>query len=197
MNRMTRPTFLWLRAAACHTLALGALLGLSACSSVPPDGISAVTPFDIQRYEGVWYEMARLDHSFERGLTDVSARYQVQADGSVQVINRGFDAQRQDWKEAVGRAKFTGPSDRGSLKVSFFGPFYAGYHVVALDMQAYRWALVLGPNRDYAWILARDKQLPDAVRASLLAQAQTLGIAVDQLIWVPQTREQHPLPSRP
>ena len=129
-----------------------------------------------------------MDHSFERGLSDVSARYRVQADGSVQVINRGFDAQKNDWKEAIGRALFIGNPNTGSLKVSFFGPFYGGYHVVALD-PAYRWSMVVGPDRDYVWILARDKQLTPATREQLLAQAKTLGIAVDKLIWVAQTRQ--------
>lgn len=171
-------------------LLLAALLGLSACSTAPPDGITAVTPFDVNRYQGKWYEIARLDHSFERGLSDVSANYSIQADGSVKVINRGFSKEKNEWSEAVGRAMFTGDSNRASLKVSFFGPFYGGYHVVALDQQDYRWALVVGPDRDYVWILARDKQLSAAVREPLLAQARQLGIKVESLIWVDQSRQQ-------
>lgn len=169
-------------------LLLVSLLGLSACSTTPPEGMTPVTPFDLTRYEGKWYELARLDHSFERGLTDVSATYRAQADGSVEVINRGYDNKRRDWRQAVGRALFTGESNRGSLKVSFFGPFYGGYHVVALDQQDYRWAMVAGPDRDYLWILARDKQLPADVRTRLLRQAGELGLDVDKLIWVEQTR---------
>jgi apolipoprotein D and lipocalin family protein len=120
-------------------------------------------------------------------MTDVSARYTVQDDGSVQVINRGFNAQKNEWKQAVGKALFTGPSDRGSLKVSFFGPFYGGYHVVALDPQ-YRWSMVVGPDRDYLWILARDKQLDPVQKDQLLRQAQDFGLATDALIWVSHTR---------
>ena len=85
-------------------------------------------------------------------------------------------------------ALFTGDPTTASLKVSFFGPFYGGYHVVALDQQNYRWAMVAGPDRDYLWILARDKQLPAGVRDVLLEQAGALGFAVDKLIWVGQTR---------
>jgi apolipoprotein D and lipocalin family protein len=169
-------------------LLLAFVLGLTACSTTPPEGIKAVTPFDIARYEGQWFEVARLDHSFERGMSDVSARYSRQADGSVQVINRGFDAKKNDWKEAIGRAVFTGDPQTASLKVSFFGPFYGGYHVAALDQENYQWALVVGPDRDYMWILARDKQLKPEVRAKLLAQATTMGLAVDKLIWVSHTR---------
>jgi len=175
-------------AGSFSALLLASLLGLSACSTTPPEGMTPVTPFDLTRYEGKWYELARLDHSFERGLTDVSATYRAQADGSVEVINRGYDNKRRDWRQAVGRALFTGESNRGSLKVSFFGPFYGGYHVVALDQQNYRWAMVVGPDRDYLWILARDKQLPADVRSGLLTQARALGLDVDKLIWVEQTR---------
>ncbi|MBP6655787.1 MAG: lipocalin family protein [Propionivibrio sp.] len=169
-------------------LALILALTLAACATAPPEGVRPVTSFDINRYLGQWYEIARLDHSFERGMSDVSATYQLQDDGSVKVINRGYDAQRQAWKEAIGRALFIGDSTTASLKVSFFGPFYGGYHVIALDQQDYRWALVSGPDRGYLWILARDKTLPAEVREQLVSQARTLGFATDKLIWVEQQR---------
>jgi len=161
---------------------------LAACSTAPPDGLRPVTSFDINRYLGQWYEIARLDHSFERGMSDVNASYQLQDDGSVKVINRGYDMQRQVWKEAIGRALFIGDSNTGSLKVSFFGPFYGGYHVISLDQQNYRWALVAGPNRDYLWILARDKTLSAEIREQLLSQARAFGFATEKLIWVEQKR---------
>jgi apolipoprotein D and lipocalin family protein len=161
---------------------------LSACSTLPPAGFTPVTPFDLARYEGKWYEIARLDHRFERGLSDVNATYRQQADGSVQVINRGYDSARGAWREAIGHALFVQDSNTASLKVSFFGPFYGGYHVIALDQQAYRWAMVVGPDRDYLWILARDKVLPPGVREQLLDQAKALGIATDNLIWVSHSR---------
>lgn len=174
--------------ARVRTLLLLAALTLGACSTGVPEGIVPVSPFELKRYEGTWYEIARLDHSFERGLSDVSARYRAKPDGSVEVINRGFDTKTGEWRQANGRALFTGPTDRGSLKVSFFGPFYGGYHVMALDQQAYRWSMVVGPDRDYLWILSRDRQLSPAVREALLAQAKAAGIAVERLIWVSQTR---------
>lgn len=169
-------------------LTLLAALSLAACMTAPPEGIRPVNPFDIHRYLGQWYEIARLDHAFERGMSDVYATYQLQEDGSVKVINRGYDTQRQAWKEAVGRALFIGDNRTGSLKVSFFGPFYGGYHVIALDQQHYRWSLVAGPDRDYLWILARDKTLPAEVLEPLLGQARALGFATDKLIWVDQQR---------
>jgi apolipoprotein D and lipocalin family protein len=169
-------------------LALLFALTLAACATAPPDGVRPVTSFDINRYLGQWYEIARLDHSFERGMSDVNATYQLQDDGSVKVINRGYDTQKQAWKEAIGRAMFIGDNQTASLKVSFFGPFYGGYHVIALDKQNYRWSLVAGPDRDYLWILARDKTLPAEVTEQLVSQAKSLGFATDKLIWVEQKR---------
>ena len=177
------PTSLRLRLAGLLYL----LLALGGCSTTLPKGITAVTPFDVQLYAGKWFEIARLDHSFERGLDNVSARYTLQPNGNVQVINRGFNAKKNAWKEAEGLAKFTGDPHTASLKVSFFGPFYGGYHVVAL-YPAYRWAMVVGADRNYVWILARDKQLPADIRAQLLAQARQWGLAVDKLVWVDQSR---------
>jgi len=169
-------------------LALLFALTLAACSTTPPEGLRPVTAFELDRYLGQWYEIARLDHSFERGMSDVNATYQLQDDGSVKVINRGYDTQRQAWKEAVGRALFIGESTTASLKVSFFGPFYGGYHVIALDQQNYRWSLVAGPDRDYLWILARDKTLAPEIREQLLSQARALGFATEKLIWVEHNR---------
>ena len=185
----TRPAHHRLnRGAAWRTVLCVALLGLATACTSPPDGVTPVTPFDVTRYAGKWFEVARLDHSFDRGLTDVSASYRLQPDGSVEVINRGFATDKGEWKQADGKALFTGDANRASLKVSFFGPFYGGYHVIALDQQGYRWSMVIGPNRDYLWILARERQLPASVREQLVAQARQLGVAVDKLIWVEQTR---------
>lgn len=181
----------WLRCLHWLAWAMGfaGVALLAGCASTsPPPGITAVTPFDLQRYQGRWYELARLDHRFERGLTDVSATYQPQSDGSVRVVNRGFDAATSQWREAVGKAFFTGEPTTASLKVSFFGPFYGGYHVAALDKD-YRWALVVGPDRGYCWVLARDKRLTPAQREVITARAQALGIETSALIWVSHERQ--------
>ena len=160
---------------------------LMGCATAPPEGMTAVSPFDVQRYQGTWYEVARLDHSFERDMRDVTAHYVLQADGSVQVLNRGFDMKKNDWREATGKAKFIGDIQRASLKVSFFGPFYGGYHVIALDPD-YRWSMVVGPDRDYLWILSRSNTLDSVVKAQLRTQALALGLPFDRLIWVEHQR---------
>ncbi len=159
--------------------------GLSACTT-PPEGVAPITNFDAERYLGTWYEIARLDHRFERGLVAVSATYARNPDGSLKVVNKGFKASTCAWSEAVGRAKFTGEPTTGQLAVSFFGPFYGGYTIFALDHQAYQWAAVSGPTRNYLWILARTPTLADDVRDRLVAEAAGLGFATENLIWVPQ-----------
>ena len=167
-------------------LCIGALL--VACSPLPPKGIDPVSPFALERYLGKWYEIARLDHPFERGLSNIQAVYSPNSDGSVRVLNRGYDVERKAWREAVGRAVFTGSPEQAALKVSFFGPFYGGYNVIALDPD-YRWAMVMGPDRSYLWILCRDRKLADPVREMLLQKARAAGVDTDKLIWVSHDRE--------
>ena len=169
------------------------LLLASACTGVP-DGLKPVDGFELQRYLGQWHEIARLDHSFERGLTDVSATYSLREDGGIDVLNLGFDPKRGQWSEAKGRAYFLGSPQTASLKVSFFGPFYGGYHVIALDSDAYHYALISGSSREYLWILARDKQLPEATLKSLVAQARQAGFDTDKLIYVEQLGPSPPPP---
>lgn len=156
---------------------------LAGCSTQPPAGIQSVQGFDIQRYQGQWYEIARLDHGFEHGLIDVTATYTPRSDGGINVVNCGYDLSSSSWKEAHGRAYFNGAADIGSLKVSFFWPFFGGYHVVALDSD-YRWAMVIGNDRSYLWILSRTAQLPDPIKARLVVLATGLGFDTSKLIWV-------------
>jgi apolipoprotein D and lipocalin family protein len=158
-------------------------LAASACTGIPK-GVAPVDGFDGQRYAGKWFEIMRLDHSFERGLTNVTATYTLRDDGSVGVVNRGFDAKNCRWKEATGRAVFQGAPDVASLSVTFFWPFAGGYHVLALDKPDYGWALVSGPTRDYLWLLARRPDLSPDIRNRLVEQARGLGFPTDELILV-------------
>lgn len=172
--------------------AIGALcvvICCAACTGVPK-GIEPVSDFNLDDYLGRWYEIARLDHSFERGLTRVTAEYVRRSDGGITVTNRGFDAARSEWREARGKAYFLGDPATGSLKVSFFGPFYGGYHVIALDRKGYQWAVVSGPTRSYLWVLARTPVLAEATLNRLVARAAELGFPTDELIFVEQTAAQ-------
>lgn len=172
------------RSAIAGLLALCAVF-LMGCVGVP-DGVQAVDDFELDRYLGRWYEIARLDHRFERGLTHVRAEYTLREDGSVGVVNSGYATKSQAWKSVEGRALFVGERDVAEIKVSFFGPFFGGYNVIALDREDYAYALVCGPNRDYLWILARDPKLSTSVKEALVAKARELDFAVDTLIWVQQ-----------
>ncbi|MBN3195684.1 outer membrane lipoprotein Blc [Pectobacterium versatile] len=171
------------RGKAC-VAALIALFSV-ACSVTPPDNVTVVENFDVNRYLGTWYEIARLDHRFERNMERVTATYSPRDDGGIKVINRGFNVEKQEWKESIGKAYFTGSSQRGALKVSFFGPFYGGYNIIELD-DDYRYALICGPNRDYLWILSRTPTLDAATRNKLVATAKRYGFPTEALIWVNQ-----------
>ena len=153
------------------------------------DGITPVQPFELNRYLGSWYEIARLDHSFERGLEQVSAEYTLRDDGGVQVINRGYSPQKQQWQQAIGKAFFVDDSNTGHLKVSFFGPFYGSYVVFQLDQQNYQYAFVTSYNKDYLWLLARTPTVPDSVREEFVQMSARLGYATDEIIFVPQPRQ--------
>jgi apolipoprotein D and lipocalin family protein len=161
---------------------------LTACTG-RPEGVEPVKSFDVNRYQGVWYEIMRLDHGFERGLTNVTATYDLRDDGTLGVLNRGFDRAKCLWKEADGSAEFQGEKTVASLSVTFFWPFAGGYHVFALDQRNYGYALVAGPSHDYFWILARRPDLPAEIRNDLVAEARDRGFPVDDLILVDHSKQ--------
>ncbi|TKB48421.1 lipocalin [Ferrimonas sediminicola] len=159
---------------------LMALLLVTGCTSAP-EGVEPVRSFELERYLGTWYEVARLDHSFERGLRDVTADYSMREDGGIHVINRGVREDTGEVSEAIGRAYPVGQPSVAHLKVSFFGPFFGAYVVFELDAE-YRYAFVSGPNRDYLWLLARTPQVSEAVMTRFRQRATELGFRLDGLI---------------
>ena len=159
---------------------------LAGCVAVP-DGIQPVSGFQAERYLGTWYEIARLDHGFERGMSRVTAEYRQRDDGGIAVVNRGYLADSKTWKQADGKAYFVQSPDIGYLKVSFFGPFYGSYVVFELDEKDYRHALVAGPDRSYLWLLARSPTLDAATRERLVARAKAAGFDTSKLIFVDQS----------
>ncbi len=149
-----------------------------------PDNVYPVGQFDSKRYLGKWYEIARMDHSFERGLSQVSAEYSLRDDGGLKVVNRGYKAAGKEWKEAVGKAFFVGPPDQGYLRVSFFGPFYGSYIVFDLDQENYSYSMISGPNKSYFWLLSRSPTMDEATKRKLLERARALGFDTSKLIHV-------------
>ncbi|WP_400262794.1 lipocalin family protein [Sphingobacterium sp. SG20118] len=147
--------------------------------------VKVVEPFDIDRYLGSWYEIARLDFKWEKGLSQVTATYSKHEDGSIRVNNQGFHKQKNKWNQSVGKAKFIDLPTRAALKVSFFGPFYSGYHVVKIDKD-YQYALVFGDTLDYMWILSREKVIPEEIKLDFLKYARNSGYAIEKLVWTLQ-----------
>ena len=176
-------------------LALTLSLGLGGCLGIPAN-VEPVQGFELDRYLGTWYEIARMDHSFERGLSNVSAQYSPREGGGVKVVNRGYDESKGSWNDAVGKAFFIGDPSVGQLKVSFFGPFYGAYNVVALDQEAYQWSLVVGPDTGYLWILARSTSLEETVLDQILSMAQSYGFDTSELIFVEHNGDQATAPVR-
>jgi len=160
---------------------------LAGCTNIP-EGLQPVTGFEAERYLGKWYEIARLDHSFERNLSNVTAQYSRGEGDEILVLNRGVDQEKGKWREIGGMARFSGDKNVGSLQVSFFGPFWAGYHIIALDKESYRYSLVSGPSRSYLWILSREKQLPEKILSDLIGKAKQWGFETEKLIFVEQDR---------
>lgn len=159
------------------------LVLLAGCTGVP-EKVRPVSEFELDRYLGTWYEIARLDHSFERGLDNVTAEYSMREDGGVHVINRGYAREERRWQEAEGKAYFVKESSLGHLKVSFFGPFYGAYIVFELDHEGYQYAFVCGPDTSYLWLLARTPEVPDAILERFRVSASDKGFDISQLIVV-------------
>ncbi len=153
------------------------------CAGIP-ENVKPVDNFKLEKYLGKWYEIARLDHSFERGLTKVTADYSLRDDGGVKVLNRGYSTDENSWKEVEGKAYFVKGSDQGYLKVSFFGPFYGSYIVFELDQENYQYALVCGPKKSYLWILAREPKINEDIKDMLIAKAAAAGFETSKLIFV-------------
>ena len=169
------------------TFALGLALAflLTGCVGVPR-GVKPVENFSLERYLGRWHEIARLDHSFERGLSHVTADYSMRDDGGVRVLNRGYSQKKQEWKTAEGKAFFVHKPDVGYLKVSFFGPFYGSYVIFGLDEKGYQYSLVCGPNKSYLWILARTPEMGPELKQRLISKATALGFDTTKLLFVEQ-----------
>lgn len=160
------------------------LLFFSSCATMP-EGATVVKPFDQKKFLGEWYEIARMDYRFEKNLINVTANYSLKDDGNIKVVNKGYDTVKKEWKMVEGKAKFRKDPDKAALKVSFFGPFYSGYNVLAIDNN-YTYALIAGDDLSLLWILSRSKEIPDSVKAEYLKIAEELGYKTSELTWVTQ-----------
>lgn len=153
-----------------------------------PDGVTAVQNFNKDKYLGKWYEIARFDFRFERNLDNTTAQYSINPDGSIKVLNKGYNYVKKEWDSAEGKAKFIGSETEARLKVSFFGPFYAGYNVVDID-ENYQNALIYGNSTEYIWILSRNKTIDEATKKRFIEKAKKDGFDVSKLIWVNHNKD--------
>lgn len=167
------------------------MLFASCKNTAIPDKAIPVADFELNRYLGTWYEVARFDFRFEKDLDNTTAQYGLDQNGDVTVLNSGFNTVKKEWVKADGKAKFRGSSTTAALKVSFFGPFYSGYNVIALDAD-YQHALVAGKSLDYLWILSRARSIPDSIKSAYLDIAKEVGYDVSRLIWVEHNTDANP-----
>ena len=157
---------------------------LYACLGLP-ENIKPVQNFDLNKYLGKWYEIARLDHSFERGLQNVTAEYSIRDDSGVKVVNSGFSIKENEWRTAEGKAYFVNNESEGYLKVSFFGPFYGSYVIFELD-ENYQYAFVTGADKKYLWLLSRTPQIDNELKDHFLEKVSLLGYDTSEIIFVKQ-----------
>ncbi len=160
-------------------------LFLTSCLGYP-ETVKPVEDFQLQNFLGKWFEIARLDHNFELGLDNVTAEYSIREDGGIEVRNRGFSQQKDQWKEAIGKAYFVEKSTLGYLKVSFFGPFYGSYVIFELDAEAY--AFACGSDMSYLWLLSRKPTISETLKKDFVIKIDQLGFNANELIWVNQAK---------
>lgn len=154
-----------------------------------PSGVEPLSSFELEKYLGKWYEIARIDFRFERNLINTTADYQLGDDGLVSVVNTGYNAVKEKWQQAHGKLQFVGDSSTAAMEVSFYGPFYSGYNVVAIEGD-YEYALVVGRTLDLCWILSRTPQIPVDVQTRLLSKAMSIGVKINNLNWVEQSEQE-------
>jgi len=148
-----------------------------------PKGATAIKPFDIHRYLGTWYEVARLPSWIEKNLNQVTENYSFNPDGTVKVITRAWNIKNREWVSAEGKIKFAGATDEGMLKVSYFRPVYFAYNILDMDTD-YKYAMVSTSNRDYLWLLSRETDIPVKFKKRFLTKALSLGFDIGALEWV-------------
>ena len=158
---------------ALMMFAAGLLAGCTSAEKIP-----AVKNFDTARYMGKWYEYRRLPNYFERGMTDVSAEYTLQKDGTVKVVNRGIYKNKE--KSITGTLRSAGSPGTGELEVSFFKPFYGSYRIIKLAPD-YRYSVVTGRNKSLLWILSRTRELPAEDVEEIMTFLKQHGFPVEKL----------------
>lgn len=172
-----------------NILILAVLLSVFGCTST---GVKYAKyndkDFKREKYLGKWYEIARKDHWFEKGLNNVTAEYSLKKNGDIEVKNSGYSTKKQKREVAIGNAKIS-KNIGNILKVSFFGPFYADYIILDYDRENYTYALVRSKKPEYLWILSRSPTIEPEILKGLLKKAEDDGLTVNDLIYVEQKKD--------
>ena len=171
----------WLIALAAGAGAAGLAYALWPKNNIPKTAI--VQPFDKHKYMGLWNEVARLPNRIEKNLKNLTDEYTLNNDGSIKVITRAYNFDKNKPVEATGKAKFVGSDNRGKLKVAYYLPIYLDYNVLDVDAN-YQYALVSGNSLDHLWIISRENTIPDDIKARFLSKATGLGFDVTKLEWM-------------
>lgn len=166
-------------------LAAGAVAMWSFRRTIPKRA-AAVKPFDLDCFLGKWYEIGRLDYRYERTLRNTTIDYSMNDDGTIRVVNRGYDYSKRKRIITIGAAKFTGSREEGRMKLSYFKGLWMGYNVIAVDPE-YKYVMIVGENLHRLWLLSREITMPENIRQAFLRKARIIGFDVTKLVWVEQT----------
>ncbi|MFC1551552.1 lipocalin family protein [Candidatus Latescibacterota bacterium] len=169
---------------------LVSIVVLSSCytsKKMSTASIPAVKDFQLERYLGIWYEIARLPNSFEKDLDNVTANYSLRENGEINILNKGFNSEKKLWKDATGRAWMKDPNNPAHLRVSFFWKFSSDYKIIALDSENYSYALVTSTSKKYLWVLSRTPKMDTGIYASLVKIAKDYEFEVEKLYKVDQS----------
>jgi len=163
------------------------IIGCNSAGNTQQSKMKTVEKVDLVKYSGVWYEIARFDHSFEKGLVGVTATYTIKPNGKIEVLNEGYkDSLNGKHKKAKGFAKVPDPNEPGRLKVYFFWPFGGEYLILELDDANYQYVLVGSSSKNYLWILGRNPKMEESTYQMLVDKAKSLGFNTERLIKVKQ-----------
>lgn len=144
-----------------------------------PSNVPVVCNVDLQRYLGNWYEVGRLPMRAEKGMDYVTAVYNLKKNGDIEVVNSGYKKGKK--REIRGRAWVPDEKCTGSLLVSFFWPFKSEYNIIMLEKD-YRYAVVMGNNKDRLWILSRTPQMKAKTYQMILGFLDEYGFDISKII---------------
>ncbi len=160
-----------------YSLFLLLLAGCSTCNANPVDN-TTVSEFDLDRYMGKWYEVARIDNRYQRNLTAVTAEYSLGKGDRITIVNRGYNPSNGEWREVEARGETT--STVGRLKVSFFLFVTSEYNIMDLG-ENYEWALVGTKSSNFLWIISRTPALPADTLNHIISLAEKRGYNINDI----------------